>query len=67
MTSVGTELPKEMTRVRDELLPVYDSIPTGAFAAILMRAALDDAAAALAKGDVVRMIRAYDLLKGFKE
>jgi hypothetical protein len=67
MSSVGNELPKEMARVRDVLLPVYDALPggTGAPAAFLMRRALDEAAVALAEGDVIRVLRAYESLKGF--
>lgn len=64
--TLGTELPKEMARVRDELLPEYAKIPAGRFATIMMRAALDRAAKAMAEGDLVAMIRAYEDLKGFK-
>lgn len=42
MSSVAEELPKEMTRVR-ELLPLYDAIPSGVFAASMMRNDLDRA------------------------
>lgn len=62
--SLGTALPKEMERVR-ELLPLYDSIPTGVFAATMMRNDLNLAAIALAEGDVVTMIRVYESLKGY--
>lgn len=54
-----------MARVRDELLPIYDSIPTGAFAAAMMRADLDAAAKAMAEGNAVAMLRVYQSLKGF--
>lgn len=68
MSSLGTELPKEMARVRDELIPQYLSIgPASIFAVTLMRAELDRATKALAEGDLVTMIRAYEALKGFKE
>ncbi len=63
--SIGTELPKEMARVRD-LLPLYDAIPTGIFAATIMRHELDKAARALAEGDLPAMIQSYVALKGFK-
>lgn len=66
MTSVGEQLPLEMARVRDELLPIYDSIPMGAIAASSIRAWLDEAANALAAGDLVRIVRAYENLKGFE-
>ncbi|MDQ0472821.1 hypothetical protein [Labrys wisconsinensis] len=65
--SLGEALPKEMARVRDDLLPLYDAIPTGIFAATLMRRDLDRAAHALAEGDVVEMMRVYEDLKGYKE
>jgi hypothetical protein len=64
--SLGTALPAEMTRVRDEVLTVYDTIPTGILAAHLMRVDLDAAAKALAEGDVVEMIRVYQELKGWQ-
>lgn len=68
MSSLGTELPKEMARVRDELMPMYLSIgPAGAPALAMMRAELDRATRALAEGDIVTMIRSYESLKEFKE
>lgn len=69
MSSLGTELPKEMARVRDRLLPLYDSLPNraGMFAATMMRAELNRATKALAEGDLAQMIRSYESLKGFKE
>lgn len=36
MSTLGEKLPKEMARVR-ELIPHYDAIPTGIFAATMMR------------------------------
>jgi hypothetical protein len=63
--TLGEALPHEMARVRDELLPMYDAIPTGVYAATMMRADLDRAAKALAEGDVVAMLRVYESLKGF--
>ena len=56
----------EMKRVRDELLPLYDAIPAGKFAATMMRADLDAATKALAEGDVVTMIRVYERLRDYK-
>lgn len=64
--TLGEALPREMARVRDELLPLYDSIPTGVLAATLMRLDLDYAAKAMAEGDVVEMLRVYQNLKEFK-
>ena len=68
METLGTALPKEMARVRDELMPIYQSIgPAGAFALAMMQRALDGATKALAEGDLPAMIRYYDDLKSFKE
>lgn len=66
MPSVGTELPKEMARVRG-LLPIYDGLPNnaGVFAATMMRADLDKAAIALSEGNIVEIIRVYESLKGY--
>lgn len=65
MTSVGEQIPIEMARVRDQILPAYDGIPEGRVAAMLMRRDLDDAARALATGDVLECIRVYQRLKGW--
>jgi hypothetical protein len=65
MDSLGTALPREMARVRDVVLPEYLAIPTGIFAATMMRADLDRAATALAEGDVIEMLRAYESLKEY--
>lgn len=63
--SLGTALPAEMARVRDEVIPLYQEIgPAGALGLSLIRKSLDEAARALAEGDVVAMIRAYETLKG---
>lgn len=68
MSSLGVELPKEMARVRDKLMPMYQSIgPAGGFALAMMRAELDRATKALAEGDVITMMRSYEALKDFKE
>lgn len=66
VNSLGTALPAEMARVRDDVMPAYIEIgPSGAFALAMMRADLDAAAKALAEGDVVEMIRVYESLKGY--
>jgi hypothetical protein len=67
MSSVGEDLPKQMARVRDRVLPYYDEIgPAGMFGAIMIRKDLDDAARALASGDLVEIIRCYAALKEIK-
>jgi hypothetical protein len=64
--TVGDALPREMTRVRDEVMPAYVEIgPPGAIALAMMRADLDAAQRALAGGDVVGMIRALEALRGY--
>lgn len=63
--SLGTALPKEMARVRDEVMPLYREIgPAGALGLKLLQASLDRAAKAMAEGDVVAMLSAYEKLKG---
>lgn len=65
-TTLGDELPKEMARVRDEIMPHYLEIgDAGKPALFLMRVALDDAARSAVAGDVVGMIAAYEALRGF--
>lgn len=65
--TLGAALPREMARVRDQVMPAYIEIgPAGAFALSFMRQDLDRAAKALAEGDVVAMIDVYQSLKGYK-
>lgn len=65
--TLGDALPREMARVRDELLPLYQSIGApGMFAVAMMRADLDRAAKALAEGDVVAMLSVYQSLKEYQ-
>jgi uncharacterized protein (UPF0335 family) len=67
MSTLGEELPKEMARVRDILIPQYQSIgPAGNFAIAFMRSDLDAAAKAMAEGDLPEMIRVYQRLKDYK-
>ncbi len=64
--TLGTELPRQMARVRDEVLPMYVEIGSaGEFATTMMQMSLDAAAEAMAEGDVVKMLKAYESLKGF--
>ena len=65
--TLGDALPREMARVRDQVMPSYIEIgPPGMFALAMMRADLDAAAKALAEGDVVEMIRVYQSLRDYK-
>lgn len=68
VTTLGDELPRQMARVRDKVMPAYDDLPAnaGAFALALMRRDLDAAAAALASGDVVEQIRPCQALRDYK-
>lgn len=64
MKSIGEELPKQMARVRDHVLPHYVELgPVGMFGAAMIRGDLDRAAQALAEGDLVGMISAYEALR----
>lgn len=66
MDTVGEALPREMARVRDEVLPSYLAIPEGGFAATMMRSSLDAAARAMAEGDLQAMIRCLEDLRGYE-
>jgi hypothetical protein len=56
----------ECNRVRD-ILPHYEMLGrVGQFGAVMLRAAIVEGEAAIASGDVVRMLRALDGLKGCK-
>lgn len=64
--NLGVALPREMARVRDEVIPAYHAIgPAGTFALTIMRADLDAAAKAMAEGDTIEMIRVYRSLKDY--
>ena len=64
--TLGEALPREMARVRDEVMPAYVAVgPPGTFALMMMREALNNAAKAMMGGDLVEMIRAHETLKGF--
>ena len=70
MPTLGTALPAEMARVRDEVMPQYlalRGVPGVSVepALYLMRASLDAAAKAMAEGDAVAMLRCYNDLKGY--
>jgi hypothetical protein len=65
--SLGEALPKEVARVRDEVLPVYLALGGPGMAAVtMMRAELDAASKAMIEGDVVAMLLIYQKLKGWE-
>jgi hypothetical protein len=64
--TLGDALPREMARVRDVVMPAYQSIgPAGGFALAMMRRDLDRAAKALAEQDVIEMIRVLQELREY--
>lgn len=62
--TLAEALLNEQQRV-SELLPLYDNIPEGIFAATLMRAALAKSNRAVMSGDIVGMVAALEDLKGY--
>jgi hypothetical protein len=65
--SLAEALPREMARVRDVIMPAYQSIGApGLFALSMMRMDLDRAAKALAAGDVIEMLSVYESLKVYQ-
>lgn len=61
--TLGDALPREIARVQ-EILGHYIAIgPNGAFGAAFIRGYLAQAIKALAEGDVIAMLRAYETLK----
>lgn len=67
--TLAEALPREMARVRDKVMPAYQHPAignAGAFALAMMRADLDRAATAMAGGDTVGMLRAYEALKEYE-
>jgi hypothetical protein len=64
--SLAEALPLEQARVR-EVLGHYKEIgPAGMFGAAFIEADLREADQAVMSGDVVRMLRAYEKLKGIE-
>lgn len=58
MNTLGDELPRQITRVRDKLIPAYLECGPGALITVaLMRADLDAASKAMIEGDIVEMVR----------
>lgn len=70
VVTLGEALPREIARVRDEVLPEYLALEGTpgvfvGFAVNMMRQSLDAASKAMIEGDLPAMIRAYESLKGF--
>jgi len=65
--TLGDALPKEIARVRDEVLPEYLRIGRpGILAATMMQQSLDAASKAMIEGDVIAMLRCFEELKGYE-
>ena len=65
--TLGDALPREIARVRDEIMPIYREIgPGGIFALAMMQRDLDEASRAMIAGDLPAMIRVYESLKGYE-
>ena len=63
MMNLAEALAKEIERNR-ELLKLYQGIPTGAFGAAMINHDIKVAVEALASGDIVKIVQAYDAMKG---
>lgn len=67
MGDLATELQVQIRRVRDKIIPVYDSLGEGGKpAAMLMRADLDATTKAILDGDLAEMIARLESLKGWE-
>lgn len=64
--SLAEALPLEIQRIREEVMPIYQTIPTGALAVLMMKQDLLKASAAMAEQDTVGMLRAYEALRGYQ-
>lgn len=65
LITLADALPREMARVRDELIPQYQAIgAAGQFGLIMLRNALDEAAQVSAAGDTVGMLLVLERLRG---
>jgi hypothetical protein len=65
--TLGDALPREIARVRDEVLPAYLEIGlAGRFAVGMMRRDLDRASKAMIAGDTVEMLSVFESLKGYQ-
>lgn len=65
--TLGAELPREMARVRDEVLPAYIQLgQAGRFAVQMIRIDLKKASKAIFEGDLAKMILVYKSLKAWR-
>lgn len=64
--SVGDDFPREQARCRTVLGIYRDCGPAGAFAVTMIEATLREADASIASGDLVRILAAYQAMRGWK-
>lgn len=69
--TLGDALPREIARVRDDVLAQFISLRGMPNVIVepqitMIRAELDRATKALAEGDILEMMRAYESLKGYE-
>jgi hypothetical protein len=64
--NLAESLPKEIARVRDEVIPVYLKFPGAQLAVWMMNKDIEKAVEAMAGQDTVEMLRAYQALKGYE-
>jgi hypothetical protein len=62
MSSVGEDIQVEIKR-NQELKSMYDVIPAGFIGASMIQLDIDDAIKALASGDIIAILKAYEKLK----
>jgi hypothetical protein len=62
MANIAEALAKEIERNR-ELLEEYKKIPTGVFGAMMIDLDIKNAVEALASGDVIKILEAYEAMK----
>lgn len=67
VVSLAEALPKEMARVRTVLGHYREIGPVGMFGAALIEQDLREADQAVMSGDVIRMLQAFEKLKGIKD
>lgn len=65
-TSVGEDMPRLQAEVREILQTYRDLGPRGAFGAFMIEHDLQEADEAMASGNPVRILRAYQVLKEIK-
>lgn len=65
MANLVEAIQKRCNELRDNYLPEYDKIPTGVFAATMIRASIREAEKAIASGDVVACVTALKDLQSY--